>query len=198
MPDDLKWHAALHIDKYSEEQTADIAALEGIDISEVTGEHFAKYEMVPADTQDIDGNLLVTVGLAAITNVLIGSGQAMTATRTGIGVGSTATTAVIGDTHLGADGSAANGTTGAWYSVVDSAPTHANGVLTFICTFTAVSNNAFAWAEWCIFTATGTITAGDTLASTATGTIMINHKIQSLGTKTSGAAWVLTATITLS
>ena len=78
-------------------------------------------------------------------------------------------------------------------------PTQSNGVITCVCTFGSTNAN-FAWQEWCFaFGGGGTITAGTHLSAvTSTAPTMMNHKVQSLGTKSSGAAWVLTATVTLS
>jgi hypothetical protein len=50
---------------------------------------------------------------------------------------------------------------------------------------TAYSDANFAWQEWAVFNAS------------STGR-MLNRKVESLGTKTSSAAWTLTVTITLS
>jgi hypothetical protein len=190
--DGIRWHAFAHVDKYSEDQAAYAARLLG---APAEGRELAAMFREPEDgTADADGNLLVTVGLDAITKLLIASGspQAFSGpTRAIVGVGATSTAATIADTVLGANGGSA------WYQGCDSAnPTQANGVITTVCTFND-SNSNFAWAEWCWATCTGSITPSATLASAATGTKMWNHKIQSFGTK-SGGSWVLTTTVTIS
>lgn len=192
MADTLNWHAAAHVDKYSEDQVAWARLRLG---HEPDGAELAALLAEPEDgTADADGNLLVTVGLDAITKLLIASGtpQAFSGpTRAIVGVGATATAATVADTALGADGGSA------FYQGCDSAnPTQANGVITCVATFTTGNAN-FAWQEWCWATCTGAITPGATLASVATGTKMWNHKVQSLGTKVSGS-WVLTSTVTIS
>jgi hypothetical protein len=190
--DRLTWHARARVDKYSPDQVAWGTALLG---REPDGRELHAFFAQPEDGwAEADGNLLVTVGLDAITKLLIASGspQAFSGpTKAIVGAGATATAATIADTALGADGGSA------WYQGCDSAnPTQANGVITTVCTF-ASGNANFAWNEWCWATCTGSITPGATLASVATGTKLWNHKIQSLGTKASGAAWVLTATVTI-
>lgn len=62
-------------------------------------------------------------------------------------------------------------------------PTRSGNQLTFRSTFGGTEAN-FAWNEWGVFNA-------------ATGRVMMNRKVESLGTKASGATWVLTVTITL-
>lgn len=154
---------------------------------------------VPEDgIREEAGNLLVTVGLNLITNLLIGGTTAGSIKNAqainGVGTGTTA--AAVGDTHLTNDATA-----NAYYQQADATfPTQSNGLMTMQSTF-ASGNANFAWNEWCWASCTsGTITAGTTLASVATGVVMWNHKVpaSSLGTKASGAAWVFTTTITLS
>ena len=87
-------------------------------------------------------------------------------------------------------------TSSAWYQQADSSyPTQSGGVITCNCTITS-SNGNFAWQEWCLATGSGGITSGDHLSATATGVVLLNHKVASLGTKASGASWVFTATVT--
>lgn len=61
-------------------------------------------------------------------------------------------------------------------------PTRSGSTLTFKSTFGSSEAN-FVWAEWGIMNAA---TAGE----------MLNRKVEALGTKASGATWVLTATVT--
>jgi hypothetical protein len=190
--DVLKWHAHARVQKYSDDQVAWASRASGL--IEPPGAFLQRHCGEPEDGYaEADGNLLVTVGLDAITKLLtaIGGAQAFSGpTRAIVGVGDQSTTAVIGDTHLGGDGA------NAWYQGCDSSnPTQANGVITCVCTFTT-SNGNFAWNEWGWATCTGSITPGATLASVATGSKLWNHKIQSLGTKSSGS-WVLTSTVTI-
>lgn len=200
--DGINWHAFAHVDKYTPEVVRELTEHLGY---EPKAADFARMSITPNATAEADGNLLTTAGLQRITNLIIASGAASLGTSTttgksGIGVGSTTTTATVSDVKLGADNTAANGTVGAWYQSVDSAPTAVNGVLTSVSTFASGDGN-FAWQEWCWFISTGTFTAAQLLDAThpgATTNQILNHKIASLGTKASGASWVFTTTVTLS
>lgn len=197
--DKLTWNPVAQVSKYSQDQVDYASRLLG---HNPIG---AELESLFADPEngivEVKGNLLTTTGLGNITNLLIaGGGQGLTSTRTIIGVGSTNTAAAVGNTALGADGTTGNGTVGAWYRLADSAPTRqtvtvTNDTIQVIGTFNT-SNSDFAWQEWCLATCTGTVTAGTTLASTATGTSLVNRKVASMGTK-AGGTWVLTVNVTL-
>lgn len=135
-------------------------------------------------------NLMTTAGLNRRANLLIGTGQAMTATATRIGVGDGAGTAVAGDTDLGASA----GSTHRYFQVMDATyPSVSAAIITLQATFGTGDGN-FAWNEWCIDIGTPTVAAGTTV-----GTLMLNHKTSAgLGTKTAGSIWALRPTITLS
>lgn len=190
--DSIKWHAFARVYKYAADTTA-YAVERGF--AEPTKDDFDSLGIACDEYAEADGNLLVTVGLANITKLIIGaSATAMTNAQAIVGVGSSATAAAVGDTALGGNGS----TTTAYYQGADATyPTQSNGVITCNSTF-ATGNANFAWNEWCWAVGTGALTAGGTLASVATGVIMLNHKVQSLGTKASGSTWTLQATVTLS
>lgn len=68
-------------------------------------------------------------------------------------------------------------------------PTRSGAGLTFRALFGTADAN-FAWNEWGVFNGSGTGTAGPT------GVVMLNRKVESLGTKTSSEAWQLTVTVT--
>lgn len=221
--DGLNWFAFGSIEKFSPDQAAwanrRIAATAPWRMRRDMARNGSRYHTLLADTMRLTGapedglrehagNLLVTVGLNQITLLITGQGGAALGTsgthnNTAVcGVGSSATAAVVGDTHLGGDGSSST----AWYQQCDATyPTQSNGVITMQATF-ATGNANFAWNEWCWVTGTGAITAGATLNSGgggnlfATTAFMVNHKVpaSSLGTKASGASWVFTTTITLS
>jgi hypothetical protein len=194
--DGIKWSPSARVLKYDADTIQDITRMLGHEPNGAELRHLeATAGLVPDETTDwVKGNLLVTVGLDNLTKLIIGTGTSFNNAHSIVGVGSSSTAAVIGDTHLGGDGS----TTTAYYQNADASnPTQANGVLTCNCTY-ATGNANFAWQEWCWAVGTGTITPGGTLASVATGVIMLNHKVQSLGTKASGSTWTLQATVTLS
>lgn len=190
--DGINWHAFATVDKYSKEQVAWVREKIG---REPKGADLKAWLSAPdLGTVEADGNLLVNNGLTRITNLITGGGgAAFNSTQGLVGVGSVSTAATTSDTALGGNGSS----TTAWYQIVDSAPTTSTGQITAVSTFSTANAN-FAWNEWCWAIATGTITAGATLASVGTSPIMVNHKIAALGTKVSTATWVLTSTITLS
>jgi len=189
------------VKKYSPEQAAYAALVSGI--PDPDGAVLAAVCGEPADGITWhEGNTLVTVGLDNLTKVLTGAGGVTLAqAHTIAGVGSsTANNAAPGDTALAADNTA-----GAWYQNVDSGnPTQANGVISCNCTFgTGVAN--YAWNEWCLAVTSGSITPGNHLSAAASpAPVMINHKMYAGGSglggggSKGGAAWVLSATITLS
>jgi hypothetical protein len=160
-----------------------------------------------------EGNICVAGGLGSFTQLLLGVAQsgtvrALTNAQTVIGVGSGATAAAVADTHLGADGTTPNGTTGAYYQQADSgypawagAGTLNGGQVNGQCTF-AQGNANCVWAEWCYAVGSGSITPGSTLTGVFSGGgFMVSHKVPTpnpLGTKAAGAAWVFTNTLTFS
>ena len=185
------WDAKVNIKKYSVAQTQQATAALGRDPLAVD---LAAMFSSPEDGElDVPGNILVTVGLNLLTELLEGGGGTPFAHADAIvGVGAGVTAAAIGDTALTDDNSA-----NAYYQQADSGnPTQSGGVITCVCTF-ASGNANFAWQEWCLATGSGGITAGTHLSAVATSVTMLNHKVQSLGTKASGAAWVLTAVVTI-
>lgn len=95
-----------------------------------------------------------------------------------IGVGDGSTAFAVTDTDLAA-------VTNKVRVVMDATfPTIATNVLTFQATFgTSVGN--FAWAEWGIFNASS---AG----------VLLDRKVESNGTKTSGQTWVFQVQLTVS
>jgi hypothetical protein len=194
MPSDtiINWSAHARIAKYSPDQVAYAVRTLGY---EPPGHKLSLIFKEPEDgITEEPGNLLVTVGLNLLTELIEGGGGTPFAHADAIiGVGAGTTTAVIGDTALTDDNTA-----NAYYQQADASfPTQSNGVITAQATF-ASGNANFAWQEWCLATGSGGITAGDHLSAVATSVIMLNHKVASLGTKASGASWVFTATCTLS
>lgn len=187
-----RWATTLTVAKWHPETVLGIQhdLNEGV---EPTAADLARHGVEPDDWAHEQGNLMVTTGLTLLTNLFEGAGgNAFNHTDAIFGVGSSSTTAVVGDTALGGNGS----TTTAWYQQADASyPTASAGVITCYCTV-ASGNGNFAWNEWCFADGSGGITPGGTLASTATGVVLINHKIASLGTKVSGAIWQGQGTIT--
>jgi hypothetical protein len=191
----FRWKAVGRVDKFTAEQEAEalvICAREGrSDLGEVLKENFTPYETIHTE-----GNLLTRLGRKRIMDRLVGtaSNQALDNTHLRIGTGNSATAAVDTDTDLGAAAGSAN----RQFQMADSAATvgtgASSGQITVVSTFgTGVGN--YAWQEWGLDggTAAGTTVTADT--NTTPG--LVNHKITSLGTKTSAASWVFTITITV-
>ncbi len=188
--DGISWYPRILVKKYDPDTVAALAAELG---REPTSGDLVGVE--PDDVVPDEGNQLVTVGLARLGNLIIGSGAAaFTQSQAILGVGSSSTAFALAQTALQGDGS----TTTAWYQGADaSSVSQTNGVISAQATISG-SNGNFAWNEWCWGIATGTLTAGGTLASVGTSPVMLNRKVVSLGTKANGAIWVLQSSITLS
>jgi hypothetical protein len=197
MTDGIKWNPVARVLKYGPETVAEITRDLG---HEPTGDDLRfleeRYGLKPDEVSEAVGNLLVTTGLTRITSLITGAGGAAFTNTFGFaGVGANSPTAAVGDTALGGNG---NSTT-AWYKGLDASnPSIAAGVITANCTYQSSDGN-FAWNEWCWgIISSGTVTAANAIASVGTTPIMLNHKVQSLGTKVSGAVWTLQSTVTLS
>ena len=130
----------------------------------------------PDETLVTEKNLLVNTGIQLLEDLLIGAGG--TAFTTGanahLGVGTGVAAAAATDTVL----TTPNGARKVATAVV------ANQTVTFQATFSAGEGTG-AWEEAGTFNA---VAAG----------IMLNHKVQALGTKGASAVWVLTMNITIS
>jgi hypothetical protein len=183
------WNARALVRKYSPDQVAWATAKMGY---EPSGHRLSLLFRDPEDgVAEEPGNLMVTVGLNLLTSLLEGgAGTPFAHADAIVGVGAGTTAATTGDTALTDDN-----TSNAYYQQADSSyPTQSNGTITCQATF-ASGNANFAWQEWCLATGSGGITAGDHLSATSTSPVMLNHKVASLGTKSSGS-WVFVATIT--
>lgn len=184
----VKWHPKVRVEKFDDEQTAWVAKRSGIVAPR--GDDFAALGVKPLDIALDEGNLLTTAGLTRLTALLTatGSTQAITNTSARIGVGNSTTAANVADTDLGA----AAGSSNRYFQPMDATyPTVSGGVVTLKATF-GTSDGNFAWDEWGIDVGTPTVAGGTTVAA-----LLFNHKIASLGTKSSGS-WAFTVTVTFS
>ena len=193
--DGIKWQPHARVDKYSPEVVSDLSELLG---SETTSADLTRMSITPNRVTEVDGNLLTTVGLSRITSLIVGAGgTAFSNGNAVIGVGTSSTGEVVGNTALGGDGNAST----ARYNACDATyPSASNGVITAVATFDSGEAN-FAWNEWCWGVVPATITEGATfasLSSTGTAEVMLNRKTATMGTKASGGVWVFTTTVTLS
>lgn len=157
--DRASWRTVWRVDKYHEDE----AHLDGA---------------VPYESREVEGNILVNVGIQLLLDLLIGAGGTVYSNANArIGVGDSSTAAAAAQTDLQA------ATNKVRVAMDSTFPSRASQTLTFKATFgSGVAN--FAWQEWAIFNA-------------ASGSTMLNRKVESLGTK-SGGSWVLTCTITVS
>lgn len=135
-------------------------------------------ECQPYEERVIEGNLLVNNGIQIMEDALIGVGiTAFSNANARIGVGDSTTAAAATQTDLQA-------ATNKLRKAMDATfPSRAAQTLSFKSSFTAAEAN-FAWQEWGVFNA----------ASGATS--MLNRKVESLGTKTTGT-WTLQADISI-
>ena len=193
--DAINWHAHARIDKFTLDQIEACRRSLGLDREPISHELMAF--CAADDWIESDGNLLTRQGLKRIIDRLVGtsSNQALDATHCRIGTGTSNTAAAATDTDLNAAAGAGN----RQVMLVDSAPTvgsgASSGVMTCVATFTTGVGN-YAWEEWGIDGGTANGTTVTTEGNTTPG--LINHKVGSLGTKTSAASWVFTVTITIS
>ncbi len=125
------------------------------------------------------GNLLTTSGANALWTVLTGGSiTPFSSANAAIGVGDSGAPESVGQTDLQAAVNKQRKPLDAAYPAVSG------NQITFRATFGGGDAN-FAWTEWGVFNA-------------ASGGTMLNRKVQALGTKSSGAVWVFTITISLS
>lgn len=132
----------------------------------------------PREVREADGNLLVTAGITALLNLLIGAGgTAFNNANAYLGVGDSTTAAAIGQTDLQA-------ATNKFRKAMDATyPQVSGNVVTFRSTYATGEAN-FSIQEQATFNAS---TAGT----------MLNRKVTDLGTKTSASTLQLTMTITI-
>lgn len=136
----------------------------------------------PDEVETFDGNLLLNAGITRLCNLLIGAGgQAFTNTNSRLGVGDDATAAVATQTDLVA------ATNKYWMTMDATFPSVSAQTITWKATFASGVAN-FVWAEWGIDAGT-TANTGPVVAP------MLNRKVATMGTKASGAVWVLTISV---
>lgn len=191
---EINWHAHARVLKYTPKQVAEIEGHLGRKAFQAD---FEALGVKPDDMTEVDGNLLTTAGLTRITSLIIGGGGTafsgpLGTNRAMVGVGDSSPTAAITDPALGS-----NTATHAWWMAADSGyPSASAGIITTNATFND-NNSQFAWNEWGFAIATATPVASAVFATATTTGTLVNHKVQSLGTKGAGATWTLQATITL-
>lgn len=133
----------------------------------------------PAEVVDVEGNILVNAGINLMLTLLTGgAGTPYNSANAYLGVGDSTTAESASQTDLQA-------ATNKLRKGMDTGYPSVSGTqVTFRSTFGSTEAN-FAWNEVGVFNA-------------STGGTMLNRKVVSLGTKSSGATWTLTLTITIS
>lgn len=151
----------------------------------------------PEECAEIAGNLLLNEGIQRLQDMTMiatptsnqVAGNPWSNANAFLGVGDTNTAEAATQTELSAAAAASN----RFYKIMNATyPSRSSQTVSFQSDFTTTEAN-FAWQEW-------TVAAGATGASGAgflTGTINLNRKVASLGTKASGT-WTLTGQVTLS
>jgi hypothetical protein len=185
--DGIRWQAHARVEKWDGDQVAYVTRETGVvaPSGDLLAAHVAPYETI-----ETPGNILTTAGLTRQTSLLTGGGtQALTATATRLGVGNGSTATTIGDTDL----SAAAGSANRWFMPMDATyPSVAGAVITAKATWGASDGN-FVWSEWAIDVGAPTVVAGATVNA-----CMFNRKVAANGTKVNPAVWALTISITFS
>jgi hypothetical protein len=168
----IRWTMSWRAMKYHEDL--------GLFLAEGRGDERAFAELhTPFEVREIPGNLLVNNGAQLLLDALIGTAiTAFSNANARIGVGDSTTAAAATQTDLQA-------ATNKLRKAMDATfPSRAGQTMSWKSSFTSAEAN-FAWQEWAIFNA----------ASGATS--MLNRKVESLGTKTTGT-WTLQGDLTLS
>lgn len=193
--DSFNWKPRIEVIKYD---ARSIAALTRDMGHEPTGPELRALEAAgrispDAITRD-EGNILTTAGLTRICALITNTGSPIAFTTgsafCGVGDrnGDVATAPAAADTALSATNAANR-----YYKGTPDSLSATGATITAVFTFAGGVAN-FAWNEWCWGIASGAITAGSTIPAG----VMLNHRVQALGTKGSGASWTLNATVTLS
>ena len=145
----------------------------------------------PYEVLESEGNLLMYGGVSCLWQCLIGNGtataaQTLTYFNNGnayIGVGDSTTAAAATQTDLQAASNKLRKVMDASNPVHTDATTSGAATIQFKSTFASADAN-YAWQEWAVFNG-------------SSGGRMLNRKVESWGTKVSGASWTFTVTITL-
>lgn len=187
------WHCVTDLDKFEGDIDFAIPKHQGIAVRE-DGLIVEAFEQV-----HIEGNLLVIGGASIQWQTLIGNGVTTQGAATGyfnnanacISVGDSSTAAADTQTELQAATNRTRKAMDATYPLhTDTTGTAGSKSIVFRSTFATTDAN-YAWQEWGIFNGPGTG------GPPTTGARMLNRKVESLGTKTSAATWVITITLSL-
>lgn len=183
----IKWCPHVTIEKWSPKMVREVQEFLGY---EPTSADMRRLSIEPDDgIVESEGNALVDTGKTRLALLIIQSGaQGLTNSRTVVGVGTSSTATTGGMVAL-------QGT--AYYTGLNASfPTTGVGTITTQADFGG-SVAVHAWEEWCFAIATAAVVPSTSISTATTGGIMFNRKVQSLGSKASGALWTHNATVTL-
>lgn len=193
--DAAQWRCQWKIDKYD---VTDLKRVDPAFLAQMSAEQqlaaLVAKGLRPYETIEREGNLLMYGGVSCQWQTLIGNGtttagQALTYfnnAQAAIGVGDSTTAAAATQTNLQAATNKLRKAMDATYPVHTDGTTSGAASIVFRSTFASADAN-FAWQEWGIFNS----------ATDATGR-MLNRKVESNGTKASGASWQFSCTLSLS
>lgn len=169
--DGVRWRAQWRLEKREGDWTGE--QIDG-------GEAPAPYEVI-----EREGNLLMYGGASILWGLLIGEALTNFATANAyIGVGDSSTAAAATQTDLqAASNKLRKGMDSTYPQHTDGTGASTNAQVVFRSTFASGDAN-WVWNEWGVFNG-------------STGGRMLNRKVESLGTKTTGT-WTLTITLSLS
>lgn len=172
------------IRRYSEEQASAAKEILGY---EPTDEDFARLNIDPYSTSEVDGNLITTAGWGRILTLAnAGTGNLIATATARLGAGNGGGSAAAGDTDL----SAAAGSANRWFQT-GTVTNPSSVTLQIVSAFGSADGN-FAWTEMGIDIGTATVTSGNTVNA-----VLLNHKTGiAQGTKASGQVWTATAVLT--
>ncbi len=176
LPEDLRIFQKLGAAGASAEEVAALTAA----LKEKSDELLLAFhaEIKPYETIDFEGNILVTVGITLLLDLLGGAGgQVLNNANAFLGVGESVAGASAGQVKL-------QGASRLNKAMNGSYPIVASPKVTYQSTFASGEAN-WAWNEVGTFNNVAN-DAGE----------MLNRKVQALGTKSSGATWTLTEDIT--
>jgi hypothetical protein len=194
MIEQVGYHFHTQVEKWDQDQTLWVARRLGIAKPEAA--HFEGLHVRPYEVLEIEGNQLLdttpAVGVQDLWKNVLGTyTQAVDQTHSGVCVGDSSSAENANQTDLQA-------ATNKWYEDNDSSFPALNGLngVDWKSSFGASDGN-FAWNEWGVIIPGASAPSAITPAATKpTNYTLLNRKVQSLGTKSSGT-WTLTGTITL-
>lgn len=175
--DVLRWDCRWKVDKWSPGQVHAVSQKLDLAIPEVNTLLLEALKVEPDERVLVEGNLLLNGGIQLMENLLIGAGGTTASNTTAqIGVGNGITAAAATQTAL-------QGASTLYKGMLTGYPARTNQTLDFRSEF--ISGEAeFAWEEWAI-------------RNDATAAVLLNRKVEALGTKAAGSVWTITGSITI-